>query len=108
MGSTRPVVQKVAPSYSLEELHRLPQLAELPFYSLDGVGPVEEWEVGRDVTCVTSMGEIPERRFVLVDTDTTPPDFLREGSSQDFDVRERILVQTTDNDYLTLFILERK
>ena len=108
MGSTRPVVQKVAPSYSLEELHSLPHLATLPFYSLDGVGPVEEWEVGRDVTCVTSMGEIPERRFVLVDTDTTPPDFLREGSSQDFDVRERILVQTTDNDYLTLFILERK
>ncbi len=106
MGSARPVVQSIAPTCSLEELHRLPQMAGLPFYSLDGISPVEEWEVGRDITCVSAPSDIPEQRFVLVDTDTTPPGFLREGG--EFGILERILVQTTDNKYLTLFLLERR
>ena len=106
MGSTRPVVQKTPPTCSLEELRTLPRLEGLPCYSFDNFSPTEEWETGRDTTRIASLGDVPEKRFLLLDTDTTPPAVL-EGDSP-LRVVERFLVQTSRNDYITLFIVEKK
>lgn len=106
MGSHRPVVQKVPPSCSLEELRSLPRLAMLPFYSMDGFSPTEEWETGRDITRISSPADVPEQRFALLDTDTTPPECLREGASSLRTV-ETFLIQTSRNRYMTLFIVEK-
>ena len=106
MGSTRPVVQKTPPTCSLEELRSLPRLQELPCYSFDGFGPTEEWETGKDTTHITSLDNVPETRFLLLDTDTTPPAVLNEPSP--LRVVERFLVQTSRNAYITLFIVEKK
>lgn len=107
MGSARPVVQKTPPTCSLEELRSLPRVQELPCYSFDGFGPTEEWEIGKDTTLITSLDAVPETRFLLLDTDTTPPAVL-EGEASPLRVVERFLVQTSRNDYITLFIVEKK
>jgi len=107
MGSDRPVVQSITPSYSLQELHHLPQLAGLPFYSLDVFSPLEEWEIGRDITHISTLCAIHESRFVLMDVDTELPDILLKQNCTCFRITERILVQTTMNNYLTLLIVER-
>lgn len=105
MGSTRPVVQKVAPTCSLEELRTLPRLNGLPCYSFDNFSPTEEWEIGRDTTRIASLGDVPESRFLLLDTDTTPPAVIEQGQ---LNVEERLLVQTSRNHYMQLFIVDKK
>ncbi len=104
MGSTRPVVQKTPPTCSLEELRGLPRLAGLPCYSFDNFSPTEEWEIGRDTTKISSLDDVPQQRFLLLDTDTTPPDVVSQGKVR---VEERFLVQTSRNDYLLLFIADK-
>ncbi|WP_346666058.1 hypothetical protein [uncultured Mailhella sp.] len=105
MGSTRPVVQKVAPTCSLEELRTLPRLNGLLCYSFDNFSPTEEWEIGRDTTRIVSLGDVPESRFLLLDTDTTPPAVIEQGQ---LNVEERLLVQTSRNQYMQLFIVDKK
>ena len=105
MGSTRPVVQKVAPACSLEELRTLPRLNGLLCYSFDNFSPTEEWEIGRDTTRIVSLGDVPESRFLLLDTDTTPPAVIEQGQ---LNVEERLLVQTSRNQYMQLFIVDKK
>ena len=105
MGSTRPVVQKTPPSCTLEELRVMPELRGIPCYSFDGFGPTEEWEIGRDTTKIASLSDVPEQRFLLLDTDTTPPAVITEDR---LNVEKRLLVQTSRGQYMQLFVVDRK
>ena len=105
MGSTRPVVQKTPPTCSLEELHALPELAGIPCYSFDNFSPTEEWEAGRDTTRIASLDEVPESRFLLLDTDTTPPDVVSQNR---LNVEKTFLIQTSRNRYIQLFVVTKK
>ena len=105
MESTRPVVQKTAPTCSLEELRTLPELEDIPCYSFDNFSPTEEWEIGRDTTRIASIDEVPEPRFLLLRTGTNPPAVVSEGKVE---VEKRFLVQTSRNDYLLLYIVHKK
>ena len=106
MGDTRPVVQKIPPTCSLEELRALPQLQSLPCYSLDDFSPTEEWEIGKDVTRVATLSEVPQEQFLLLDTDTTPPAILEKNKSS-LHVLERFLIQTSRNRYMMLFVVSK-
>lgn len=103
MGSTRPVVQKTPPTCSLEELRTLPRLEGLPCYSFNNFGPTEEWEIGRDTTRITSLDNVPEKRFLLLCTSTSTPKVMEQ-----LDVEERFLVQTSRNQYMQLFVVKKK
>ena len=105
MGSTRPMVQKTAPSCTLEELRTMPELKGIACYSFDNFGPTEEWETGRDTTRISSLNDVPEDRFLLLDTDTTPPSVVSEGK---LDVEKRLLVQTSRGQYMQLFVVDKK
>ena len=105
MGSTRPVVQKTPPTCSLEELRTLPRIKGLPCYSFNNFGPTEEWEIGRDTTRIASFSDVPDQKFLLLDTDTTPPAALEKDPS--LHVQERFLVQTSRNQYMLLLLVAR-
>ena len=103
-GSTRPIIQKIPPTCSLEELRTLPRIASLPCYSFDNFNPTDEWEIGRDTTRISSLSDIKQKTFLLLDTDTTPPAALSENGVR---VMERFLVQTSRNSYMQLFVVEK-
>ncbi len=105
MGATRPIVQKTPPTCSLEEVRTLPELATLPCYSFDHVGPINEWEVGRDAKTITSLADVPEKRFLLLDTDSTPPDVI---SDHTLNVEKRFLLQTSRGPYIQLFMVNKR
>ena len=104
-GSTRPVMQKKAPTCPLEEFRTLPRLDGLPFFSLHGFSPVEEWEAGRDMTQVKELAAIAEPRFVLYDDRGRNLDRLAEAGLH---VAERFLIQTSRGRYLDFFVVERR
>ena len=104
MGTHRPVVQKTPPTCSLEEIRTLPRLEGLPCYSFDGFDPTEEWEIGRDTTKISSLNDVPEQTFLLLDTDTTPPAVISQGR---LTVEERFLIQTSRNRYIQLFVVKK-
>ena len=83
----------------------MPELRGIPCYSFDGFSPTEEWEIGRDTTKITSLSDVPEQRFLLLDTDTTPPAVIAEGR---LDVEKRLLVQTSRGQYMQLFVVDKK
>ena len=101
-GSTRPMMQKVVPTCSLEEFRTLPRLAGLPFYSFGGFGPTEEWEAGRDITLAESLSAIPEQRFVLLGD-------VRRAAEKEPVLRidESFLIQTSRGKYLKFSVVER-
>ncbi|WP_446424540.1 ArnT family glycosyltransferase [Mailhella sp.] len=103
-GSHRPIMQKTAPTCALEEFRTLPRLAGLPFYSLDGFGPIEEWEAGRDMTRVPSLEGIKENRFVLFASRQAK---AAEFSGKGLNVSEEFLLQTSRGRYHKFFVLER-
>ncbi len=105
MGSARPIIQKTPPSCSLKDARALPELAALPCYSFDDFSPIEEWELGRDTTKITSLADVPEQRFLLLDTDTTP---LDPAAADDLNVEKRFLLQTSRGKYIQLFIVSKK
>lgn len=105
MGSTRPVVQKTPPTCSLEELRTMPELSGMPCYSFDNFSPIEEWEIGRDTTRIASLDDVPDSRFLLLDTDTTPPAVITE---QKLDVEKRFLIQMSRGQYMQLFVVDKK
>ena len=105
MGSTRPVVQKTPPTCSLEEIRTLPRLEGMHCYSFDAFAPTEEWEIGRDTAKITSLNDVPEQTFLLLDTDTTPPAVI---SQSELHVEERFLLQTSRNRYIQLFVVRKK
>jgi hypothetical protein len=103
-GSHRPIMQKTAPSCALEEFRTLPRLAGLPFYSLEGFGPIEEWEAGRDMTQISSLDSIKDSRFVLfASSKAKAADLNAKGLS----VAEEFLIQTSRGRYHRFFVLER-
>ena len=105
MGSTRPVMQKTPPSCTLEELRAMPELKGIPCYSFDAFDPTDEWEIGRDTTKITSLADVPEPHFLLLDTDTTPPSVISEGG---LEVEKRLLIQTSRGRYMQLFVVDKK
>ncbi len=105
MGSTRPVVQKTPPTCTLEELRTMPELEGMPCYSFDSFSPTEEWETGRDTTRIASLDDVPESRFLLLDTDTTPPDAITRNQ---LNVEKKFLVQTSRGHYMLLFVVDKK
>lgn len=104
-GSHRPIMQKTAPTCALEEFRTLPRLAGLPFYSLEGFGPIEEWEAGRDMTRVPSLEGIKEGRFVLFASRKSK---AAEFSGKGLHVAEEFLIQTSRGRYHKFFVLERE
>ena len=98
-------MQKTAPTCALEEFRTLPRLAGLPFYSLEGFGPIEEWEAGRDMTRVPSLDGIKEGRFVLFASRKSK---AAEFSGKGLHVAEEFLIQTSRGRYHKFFVLERE
>lgn len=103
-GSHRPIIQKMPPTCALEDFRTLPRLAGLPFYSLDGFGPIEEWEAGRDMTRVPELSAIKEQRFVLM---TGRKAKAADFGPQNLNVAEEFLIQTSRGRYHRFFVLER-